>query len=55
MLPIILTAKLHLPRFVREQDVLSFTVQVNNTGTAMQKGKVQAPISWFRPPHSTRT
>lgn len=39
-----LTAKLHLPRFVREQDVLSFTVQVNNTGTAMQKGKVQVLV-----------
>lgn len=39
-----LTAKLHLPRFVREQDVLSFTVQVNNTGTAMQKGKVQVQV-----------
>ena len=39
-----LTAKLHLPRFVREQDVLSFTVQVNNTGTAMQKGKMQVQV-----------
>ena len=39
-----LTAKLHLPRFVREKDHLSFSVQVSNTGEAAQQGKVQVQV-----------
>ena len=39
-----LTAKLHLPRFVREKDHLSFSVQVSNTGEAAQQGKVQVLV-----------
>lgn len=39
-----LTAKLHLPRFVREKDHLSFSVQVSNTGEAVQQGKVQVQV-----------
>lgn len=39
-----LTAKLHLPRFVREKDHLSFSVQVSNTGEAAQQGKLQVQV-----------
>lgn len=39
-----LAAKLHLPRFVREKDRLSFTVSLNNTGEAEQKGKMQVQV-----------
>ena len=39
-----LTCKLHLPRFVREKDNLSFSVQVSNTGEAAQQGKVQVQV-----------
>lgn len=39
-----LTAKLHLPRFVREKDHLSFSVRITNTGEAAQQGKVQVQV-----------
>ena len=39
-----LTCKLHLPRFVREKDLLSFSVQITNTGEALQQGKVQVQV-----------
>ncbi len=39
-----LTCKLHLPRFVREKDLLSFSVQIANTGEALQQGKVQVQV-----------
>lgn len=39
-----LTSKLHLPRFVREKDQLSFSLQVSNTGEAAQQGKVQVQV-----------
>ena len=39
-----LIAKLHLPRFVREKDNLSFSVQIANTGETVQQGKVQVQV-----------
>ncbi|MBR5467025.1 MAG: hypothetical protein IKU79_06450 [Bacteroidaceae bacterium] len=39
-----LTCKLHLPRFVREKDNLSFSVQIANTGEVLQQGKVQVQV-----------
>ena len=39
-----LTCKLHLPRFVREKDLLSFSVKIANTGEALQQGKVQVQV-----------
>ncbi len=39
-----LTSKLHLPRFVREKDNLSFSVQIANTGETVQQGKVQVQV-----------
>ena len=39
-----LTCKLHLPRFVREKDNLSFSVQIANTGETGQQGKIQVQV-----------
>ena len=39
-----LTCKMHLPRFVREKDQLSFSVQIANTGELAQQGKVQVQV-----------
>lgn len=39
-----LSCKLHLPRFVREKDQLSFSVQIANTGELAQQGKVQVQV-----------
>ena len=39
-----LNCKLHLPRFVREKDQLSFSVQIANTGELAQQGKVQVQV-----------
>ena len=39
-----LTCKMHLPRFVREKDHLSFSVQIANTGELVQQGKVQVQV-----------
>lgn len=39
-----LTCKMHLPRFVREKDHLSFSVQIANTGETVQQGKVQVQV-----------
>ena len=39
-----LTCKLHLPRFVREKDNLSFSVQIANTGETVLQGKVQVQV-----------
>ena len=39
-----LACKLHLPRFVREKDRMSFSVQISNTGEQFQQGKVQVQV-----------
>ncbi len=39
-----LTCNLHLPRFVREKDNLSFSVQIANTGETGQQGKIQVQV-----------
>ena len=39
-----LTCKMHLPRFVREKDHMSFSMQIANTGDALQQGKVQVLV-----------
>lgn len=39
-----LTAKLHLPRFVREKDHLSFTVALGNNSDVERKGKMQVQV-----------
>ena len=39
-----LTARLHLPRFVREKDRVSFSVMVSNEGDASQQGTVLVEV-----------
>lgn len=39
-----LATKLHLPRFAREKDRISFTVSISNTGNKEQKGKMQVIV-----------
>lgn len=40
----VLATKIYVPRFVRERDKMSFTVSVNNTGDALQTGKMQVQV-----------
>ena len=40
----VLATKVNVPRFARERDRLSFTVSVNNTGDALQAGKMQVQV-----------
>lgn len=40
-----LTAKIHLPRFVREKDRMTFTVAVSNTGDTVQRGKMMVQVT----------
>jgi hypothetical protein len=39
-----LACKMHLPRFVRQKDHMSFTVQLANTGEQAQHGKIQVQV-----------
>ena len=39
-----LACKMHLPRFVRQKDHMSFTVQIANTGEQAQHGKIQVQV-----------
>lgn len=41
----VLATKVNVPRFARERDRLSFTVSVNNTGDALQAGKMQVQVT----------